>query len=346
MLTSYNGLHNLFSLLQGIPIITPRDATPRDVTPGPIDATPIDATPRDATLNPGDALVYTAMQVVLQDSAIITILYLANLYHTQQRLKRQRTYSTTCIEEPVAYSVSPPKKKQRLETTIDISRDEPHTAAVVSNHHCCYSDTDHYPFDLVVMVNNSLGGVHHFPVHRNLLVETCEVFARMLNGLYQESRFDKIHLYELTPAVFSSYIHHIYGCCWPCNKDLKLMATSIEDIRHHDLALIQEIVKFINVDKHSVIIHYLLLLECANRYYMPSLITLCENELGPIVTEDNLVPMFFYSCMYNSNELSKKCIALLASVRDIEIQCAMMRELLDSMDSSNCLEIIREMFYN
>ena len=340
MLTSYNGLHNLLCLSQGIRII------PKDITRG------------DLSLSPSQSDRGAEVSKSSQDSAIVTLLYLANLYNTQQRRKRQRTYYSTFTDEERDISfISPPTKRQRL---VDDSRESfTTTTSGLDNFipicdkltSCRYKDTDHWPFDLIVTVDSklSLDGVCQFPVHRNMLVESSEVFAVMLEGLYQESRLDNIHLYEMTPAVFSSYIHHIYGCQWSCKEDGGFKLTDyLEDSEYSNLSsfdLIQDIIKSLDSSTEKCLVfHWLLLLECANRYYMPSLIAHCEDKLGPMVSEDNIVSMFVYSCMHHGRRLSKRCIVLLASLHNAEKQCDVMRELLESSDASSCLDIIREFF--
>ena len=325
MLLSYNGLHNLMCLSQGtISSMISKSASP-------------------ATGN--------EVSESLKDSAMIALLYLADQYHTQPIHKRQRCYSANCLSKGTDDFINtPPSKKPRFEASYDL----PSLVYFNTSLFCRYQDTDHWPFDLRISVGSKTGpgGIHHFPVHRLLLVESSEVFAVMLGGLYQESQRSEVHLHELTPAVFSTVIHHVYGCNWSCKKGVEqVQALSqeynpLDSVETLSCKLVEKVVESLfSIPEKQQAVHCLLLLECANRYYMPSLLSHCEDVLGPIVSEANLVPMFMFSNMHQSHRLSRRCIATLTSLRDAEKQCEMFQELLESSDASNCLTIIEDFFH-
>ena len=368
MLTSYYGLNNLLCLSQGNLL----QSTTTNTVYGEEGAT------EDGQLFSNSRNSCNSMQ----DKAMSTLLYLASRYHTRPPRKRRSSHTGIRVsnDEFNHFANPPATKKQRTEdlsldnaavgeSLVDATCNNPAAASCYfpssSSSPCRYIDSDHWPFDLVISVDSeqSANGTHHFPVHRSILAESSEVFSVMLGGAYQESTLNEVHLREMVPSVFNTYLHHVYGCQWPCreSKGKELTASYMENFEAnidgflgnynkgnlYSCSLMKEIVRSLDSPSHkNQVIHYLSVLECANRFYMPSLIERCESVLSSLVTGDNLVPMFIFSSMYGSLCLSQKCISVLISLQNTARQCGILKELLETSDGQECFKMIENIFYS
>ena len=332
MLINYNGLHNLFHLVQGQSLSSEHSPA--------FDAVISESVSNDATM---------------------TLLLLANTYYAHPINKRRRS---SAFPSEYSDNLFPalPTKKARLETPADSN---PITDMLSSfplsnsftnkgDYMCRYMDTDHCPFDLLLVVGDEERSCR-FPVHRHRFVEACEVFAVMLEGLYQESQLGRICIREVNPSVFRSYVHHVYGCRWPCEVEReewrkecsKSDEMEIDSGNALNYDLLKELIESVTLPCNRIqeFVHYLLLLECANRYYLPSLISRCEDVLASYVIAKNLVPMFMYASIHQGHRLCRECVIVLVSLGDVEKQCVVMRDLLSSSDALNCLDIIKDFFH-
>ena len=366
MLLGYNGLHNLLLLSEG-----------RDITPANKDDTmnicstcnTVDEAEIESKKPNNDC--YDSFDDTAQNKAIVALLHLAFHYYNYPPRKRRHSY--THVEDayvPCTAFPLPRSKHQRQENTRSIScvaeiqlpidTKDNHPSIPV----CMYRDSDHCPFDLIIQVNNGDDEIGIFPVHRAMLVESSEVFAVMLEGMYQESLSNVIQLYQVLPSVFNSYLHHVYGCSWECsemthehnssswkkplNKSSNGEGTDSKIKQNPSFMgnTLEEITGPIPCSKDKELtVHYLQLLECADRFYLPSLVKRCEESLNVHLNEDNLVPLFFFSQIHQSHQLAKKCILCLLSVRNVTKQCNIFKELLQSDDGAECLSMIKEIFY-
>ncbi len=332
MLINYNGLHNLFHLVQG------------------------------QSLSEHSPAFDDKMSESVSNNATMTLLLLANTYYTHPINKRRRSSAFPSEESDHLFSVLP-TKKARLETQADsipitdMLSSFPSSSSFTnkSDYMCRYIDTDNCPFDLILVIGDEERSCR-FPVHRHRFVEVSEVFAVMLVGLYQESQLGTICIREVNPSVFKSYVHHVYGCQWPCEVEreewrkelLKSDEMEIDSGNGLNYDLLKELIESVTLPciRIQELVHYLLLLECANRYYLPSLISRCEDVLAPYVTSANLVSMFMYASIHQGHRLCRECVIVLVSLGDVEKQCVVMRELLSSSDDAlSCLDIIKDFFH-
>lgn len=280
-------------------------------------------------------------------SAMIVLLNLAHSFHVHPPRKRRYSsmvaedsydYYSPSVKKPKSHPCSTPLKPIALESSMSDD---------TSQSCCMYGDTDHLPFDLRISVSNGCGESCVFPVHRAVFVESSDVFSVMLEGSYQESHSNEVQLHNLEPSVFRSVVHFVYGCQLPC-IDASGSSSTCDDsiccpIAH---SLIQDIIQPIDSsdDRHSVY-HWLLLLEYANRFNIPSLVYRCEESLKLFVLESNLVSLFQYSIMMNDRPVARQCIVKLISLCHVHQQCIMMRELLNSGDAPSFIEILQEFFH-
>ena len=230
---------------------------------------------------------------------------------------------------------------------------------------CHYIDTDHTPFDLVVLTTYN-DCKDRFPVHRSILMEASEVFRVMLGGRYQESSAEQVHLKGVVPSAFESLLHHMYGCAWDCpmlqwsrglvplssGKQLELnrkqchseivqamfcSSSSSSSSSMHPAATNM-------TQEDSSMLHCLEVLACANQFFVTSLSLECESRLTLCLSPVNLVPMFLFSQLHGSERLAHSCISYLVGMSCPLRQRELFKQLLQSPDSDKCLQRIEEMF--
>ena len=204
---------------------------------------------------------------------------------------------------------------------------------------CRYRDTDHTPFDLIVMTSYK-ERKQSFSVHRRLLMECSEVFRAMLGGSYRESSSMQVNLHEVLPTAFESLLHHVYGCCWNCtgNRLDSNLEQSSEEIRTIFSILLSSY-------SSSDVIHTLEVFACANQFFIPSLVAECEMRLVASISPDNLVPLFLFAQLHDSETLSRSCVTHLINLSSSSLKKKLFKQLLQSSDCScKFLHIIESMF--
>ena len=276
---------------------------------------------------------------VTQSMAITALLSLAQNCSKHPNLKRKlsggRAWS---IDRSHSSPVMPAKRQRRG----SFSEPTPCTSIAfvlpASSSFCRFIDTDHTPFDLVV-VTSYKESKESFAVHRRQLMECSEVFSVMLGGGYRESSSMQIHLQEVLPTAFESLLHHVYGCSWNCSgKRLNLQSEqSSEEIR--------AIFSTHSTNQDDIMMRTLEMLACANQFFVASLVADCEMRLTASISPDNLVPLFVFSQLHGSETLARSCVTHLINLPSSSLQRNLFKQLLQSSDCScKCLRIIESMF--
>ncbi len=217
---------------------------------------------------------------------------------------------------------------------------------------CRYIDTDHYPFDLTMMLHTPSGQLVKFPAHKLTLIEESDVFRVMLGGNYMESSRSEVHIHSISPSGFLSMIHYIYGCGWQCKtllgEVLKIEKESEEvpvsysnSISEATNVFLKEIIKGCRNSDEAVGAHHCLqTLVCAGRFLFPQLITLCEHAAVKYIQPANMVAMFHFSQLHQCFCLAESCIRALVSLPHSQLRTNTFRDLITSTEGEAALQIL------
>lgn len=214
---------------------------------------------------------------------------------------------------------------------------------------CRYMDTDHYPFDLTIMVHGPEWGVARVPVHKSVLIESSDVFRVMLQGEYSEAASNEVSLKDLPLIAFISLVHYLYGCGWQCGDvfnhplfggphlptdGLSTLATRhiIKSITSHHNPCVEERVQSE---------HCLLTLVCARRFLLPELSIVCQHAAAQFVTPCNVVDMFLFARIHECYCLSESCIRVVMAMDHCQLRTNVFRDLVMSCEGEAVLGMIR-----
>ena len=278
---------------------------------------------------------------VTQSMAIAVLLSLAQNFNKLPNLKRKLSGSS--IDQSHSSSMLPAKQQRRgsfSEPTPCTSIALPLTAP---SSFCRYVDTDHTPFDLIVMTSYK-ERKQSFSVHRRQLRESSEVFNVMLGGSYRESSSMQINLHDVLPTAFESLLHHVYGCCWNCTG--KKLNLDLEQSSEEVAAIFSNLLSSHSSSQGSDMLRTLEVFACANQFFIPGLVAECEMRLVASISPDNLVPLFVFSLLHDSETLAYNCVTHLINISSSILQRNLLKQLLmqSSECSSKCLHIIESMF--
>lgn len=248
----------------------------------------------------------------------------------------------------------PPAKRRRL----DPSPTDTSLYFSAAPSHCKYRDSDHCPFDLIIVVGNA-ENTTRLPVHRSCLMESSKVFAVMFGGQYQESSLTEIYIKDVPPLAFKSMVHHAYGCGWPCPSVLDKILhseTPCSDVTQDcdpvgevaDLTsrltqpVVEEVVaSFDFLEDRRQARHCLQALACASRFLLPELCAQCEYSAASYLTPTNVVAMFHFSQLHQSLYLAERCLRLVVALPHSELRRRVFRDLLSSPEGPEALEMLR-----
>ena len=213
---------------------------------------------------------------------------------------------------------------------------------------CRYLDTDHYPFDLTIVVHGPEGGVARVPVHKSILIESSDVFRVMLHGEYSEAASSEVLLKDLPPLAFVSLIHHLYGCGWLCVDVFNHPLLDVPHVPTDGLSTLvtRHILKSITshhpcVEESVRAEHCLLTLMCARRFLLQELSTLCQHAAVQFVTPSNVVDMFLFSRIHKCYCLSESCIRVVMAMNHCQLRTDVFRDLVMSCEGEAVLGMLR-----
>lgn len=144
-------------------------------------------------------------------------------------------------------------------------------------------------------------GNEEFKVHKAMLASQSPVFKRMFQSNMKEKSSNVLEICDMEPAVVSDMLEYLYA-----GKPLR----------------INELAKD--------------LLYAANKYELPLLFTMCENELILSLTVENVAEIISLADQYQASNLEKFCLKLIQS-RSVEIYKSEGWKKLVSNSSSNLL---------
>ena len=223
----------------------------------------------------------------------------------------------------------------------------------ISNH-CRFVDTDHFPFDLTIIVHNPTGECLNLQVHRSTLAEESDVFRVMLGGHYKESSSREIHIHSVSLHGFLSLIHFIYGCGWPCRSVRSQVSEMVQigtgmtsaecsssDITYEatEQLLSYIMAPYKSKEEADEAECCLRVLVCAGQFLLPELIILCEHAAVNYLLPANIVAMFNFSQLHQCFCLGKNCIRALVILPHSKLRTDICRELLASPEAEAALQI-------
>lgn len=293
----------------------------------------------------------------LHDMALDSLLTLG-----QNMLKRILGKKQSHAHFQSCQSISFPRKFPFLDSSFqDLSLTETERCGALvatgqpsqTSNHCRFIDTDHYPFDLTIVIHTPAGEFLNLQVHRSTLTEESDVFRVMLGGHYKESSSKEIHIHSVSFHGFLSLIHFIYGCGWQCRSvcsqaskmvqtDVTLAECSSSDPTYEATEhLLNYIMSPCKNKKEAAEAEYCLqVLVCAGRFLLPELITLCEHAAVNYLFPANIVAMFNFSQLHQCFCLGESCIRALVVLPHSKLRTDICRELLGSPEAEAALQII------
>ena len=203
-------------------------------------------------------------------------------------------------------------------------------------------------------------------------MESSEVFFVMLSGQYQESNQDEIQIQQVPVGALEALLHHMYGCAQNCHKENLAVpwswsrACSYLERRHLASSTggeckqaldeempspVDELVKGIVgplslPEQSAVVLETLQTLICADRFFVSSLVSQCEQKLSRHITSDNLMPMFLFSQIHQSHSLAQQCVWCLVTLPQTSKQVEVFKEVLYSPERKSFLEIVQSYFFH
>ena len=207
--------------------------------------------------------------------------------------------------------------------------------------HCRYVDSDHYPFDLTVVVCDDRGCAASVPVHRQVLIEASDVFQVMLEGGYREGTQDEITLRDIPPLAFVSVVHHLYGCGWQCPQVYTHTVLELppkQQERSLSMDLIDSVTDSV-LEGHNDAVHCLSVMVCAGRFLLSDLSTLCQHEAVRFMLPSNIVEMLYFAGMHECYCLSESCVRVVMTMG--ELRKDVFRDLVMSYVGETVLSMLR-----
>ena len=297
----------------------------------------------------------------LQTMAVDSLLALAHtLQQKSNRFTRKQRYSNTLKRDS---DTVPFFQLCRLDTSLDnlsisketsLTQDMVHPRLVDGKSYCLHFDSDHCPFDLTITACSEFGDRLTIPVHKNVLVETSDVFSVMLAGQYMESESSEVVLQDISPLSLLSLVHHIYGCGWRCETVMKKVVESDISVQteepHFSMqclssfttnALVSQIITQCGLDEEKKKAqHCLQVLACAGRFLLGDLATLCEHAAVSHLHPTNMVLMFQFARLHQCYCLSESCVRAIVSLPHSALRTDVFKDLILSPEGDAALEII------
>lgn len=299
----------------------------------------------------------------MQAMALDSLLQLAlTMIRPSSSRKRRHSYSTG---DDLADVLPPAAKLPRLSISMShqgplpsdclpVSAQITHALSSFRQTNCRYRDYDHWPFDMVITVNNEGSDPLSIQVHKSMLVELSDVFAVMLGGHYMESTSSEVLLHKVPPLAFLSVIHHTYGCGWQCPDVIERvreadMATVFDTTSQDRLnlswtseVLISQVTdKCVGEMKKKLARHCLQVLSCAGMFLLPELVTLCEHEAVNYLIPENLSAMFRFAELHWCLCLSESCVRSLVNLPHSRERTEILRDIIESPQGETALTIIK-----
>lgn len=325
----------------------------------------------------------TPLSVDIQSMALDSLLQLAHNMIKPSSRKRRHSYPSTSDDSSPLDSL-PPSKTPRLSLShqeslpVDFLTTPQsyieYAQSLVQNllrsglSRCRYADYDHYPFDMVITVENEGSSPPlSIQVHRSMLIENSDVFAVMLGGQYMESSRSEVVLHKIPPLAFLSVIHHTYGCGWKCDQVMERVLVSESCAHVHiaagdvetndesvsqyyaqnlsltsDLLISQIVNKCVGETEKRLAGHCLQVLSCAGMFLLPELVTLCEHEAVRYLVPDNISAMFRFAELHWCMCLAESCIRSLVNLQHSNQRTKILRDIIvESAQGEMALDIIR-----
>lgn len=224
-----------------------------------------------------------------------------------------------------------------------------------ASRYCKYMDTDHHPFDLILVLHPPSGPVLRAPVHKSTLIEHSDVFRVMLDGSYRESSGREVHIHSISPHAFISLLHHLYGCGWQCRavhtRPIRTAGSGSigmdEAPLHSDPlvetsgVLLRAIVSGCKDSEEGERMEYCLqVLACAGRFLLPDLMTLSEHEAARYLCAGNVVAVFNFARLHQCFCLAESCVRALVNLPHLHLRTQTFKELLTSSEGEAAIQII------
>ena len=223
---------------------------------------------------------------------------------------------------------------------------------------CRYHDSDHCPFDYVVMLHwngtkmaeYGTGTQHtvRMPVHKTVLMEASEVFNGMLGGHFIESGKSEVILRDVHPLAFQSVLHHMYGCGWQCKE-----ATSFIHSKSHDQSCDQQNVSdsimavvssnFDLPDERADVLHTLRCLGTASQFLLSSLCSECERRAASFLSPATAVPLFLFSQLHQSCWLAEECVRHVVALPPSLQRRSCLLELAQCAEGDTALDMLQRL---
>lgn len=229
---------------------------------------------------------------------------------------------------------------------------------------CRYHDSDHCPFDFVVLLQRyETRTVQHgsrteqtvrLPVHKSVLMEASEVFNVMLGGYYIESGYSEVFLKDIQPQAFRSVLHHMYGCGWLCKE--AIADHMVSTIESHDQSCDQQ--ESFNIsdsimaavssnfdlpNEHADVLHTLRCLATASQFLLGSLGGECERRAARFLSVTTVVPLFVFSQLHQSCWLAEECVRYVVSQPPSLQRRSCLLELASCAEGTTALDMLQRL---
>lgn len=220
---------------------------------------------------------------------------------------------------------------------------------------CRYRDSDHHPFNYVVVLpQNGIGASQHgtqtekpvrLPVHRTVLMEASEVFSGMLGGHFMESCSSEVVLRGVHPQAFRSILHHMYGCGWQCQEatDHCSHNQSCDQENISDSTLAAVSVNFDLPGEHADVIHTLRCLATASQFLLGSLCSECERHAATFLSVSTVVPLFLFSQLHGSCWLAEECVRYVVGLPPSLQRRTCLLDLASCVEGDTALDMLQTM---
>ena len=226
---------------------------------------------------------------------------------------------------------------------------------------CRYHDSDHCPFDFVVVLSQpgagagqTSGSVVRLPVHRNVVMEASEVFRVMLGGHYLESGSSEVFLKDVHPQAFRSIVHHMYGCGWLCGKATSdLVTPSAEshdqsgdqqdccDVTDSTIAAVS--LNFDLPSEQAAVSHTLRCLATASRFLLSSLCGESERQAAGLLSRATAVPLFLFSQLHQSCWLAEQSVRCVVGLPPSLPRRACLLQLAASAEGDTAMDMLQRL---
>ena len=219
---------------------------------------------------------------------------------------------------------------------------------------CRYRDSDHRPFDYVVVLHQngtrtaeygSETDTIRMPVHKAVLMEASEVFNGMLGGHFIESDKSEVCLKEVHPQAFRSVLHHMYGCGWRCKEATNTKSRDQSCVQQNVSDSIMAAVSsnFDLPNEHADVLHTLRCLATASQFLLGSLCGECERRAASFLSPATVVPLFLFSQLHQSCWLAEECVRHVVSLPPSLQRRMCLLELAQCAEGDTALDMLQRL---